>query len=398
MILRLPIKLLAFGLMVLFSATQTSVFFSIEQNFFNKQIIWSIIGFGAFFIAWSIPPRTHSFFTPFFYIFILLTLITVLILPPATPAAHRWLSLGFITVQPSETAKLAVIFMLALYLSHRTRPLENLKEAIVPAIIAFIPVSLILAEPDLGTSLAFIPIILAMFFWAGLRGLQILLLIAPIGALVSIYSTWIWLLYLVLILLLLVRLKADLIDNAIVFISTIILGIASPFLWGFLKDYQKQRLFTFFDPEKDPLGSGYQIIQSRVAIGSGGLFGKGYLEGSQKKLSFLPEQHTDFVFSVIGEELGLIGIVGFLTLYGWILIQFIRIAEKTQNRFASYAVLGITVMLLTQISINIGMTLGLLPVVGLPLPLVSYGGSSLVTTLFAMGFIFSAKYRENQFF
>lgn len=390
--------LLAAGLVVLYSATQTSSLFASKQNFFYRQLIWTGIGLTAFFVAFSVPPRVISFFTPFLYLFILLALVTVLILPPSVTATHRWLSLGFFRFQPSELAKLGVILMLAHYFAHRDRHLDSLKEGLIPAAIALIPVGLILIEPDLGTSLTFIPIILAMLYWAGLRGMHIFLIMAPLGGLVAIYSHWVWLLYLVLIALVLFRSKADLIDNSIVFGLTIAAGIVAPFLWGGLKEYQKQRIFTFFNPEKDPLGAGYQIIQSRVAIGSGGLTGKGFLEGSQKNLSFLPEQHTDFIFSVVGEEFGLLGVLGLLMLYGWILMGFISIAQKTQNRFVSYMTIGITAMLLTQIVVNIGMTLGILPVVGLPLPLVSYGGSSLVTTLFAIGLIFSGQRRENQFF
>lgn len=388
--------LLLFGLMILFSATQTST--ETTTQIFYRQLIWVLVGFMAFVIGVSLSPRFLSFLTPFIYLSALLALVLVLILPTNATGTHRWLSLGFIRFQPSELAKLAVIFMLAHYFSHRTRPLERLRETLLPILISVVPIGLIVIEPDLGTALAFFPLVLVMLYWGGLDGYQILLLAAPIGALIAVYSWWLCAIYLVLLLIILVRVKADLIDSTLVFASSVLMSAIAPLLWMKLHDYQKQRIMTFLSPEKDPLGAGYQIIQSQVAIGSGGWFGKGYLEGSQKKLAFLPEQHTDFIFSVLGEELGLIGILFFLLLYGWILITFIKIAQETQNRYASYVVLGITVLLFTHVIVNVGMTLGVLPVVGLPLPLVSYGGSSLVITLFAIGLVFSIQRRRAQFF
>ncbi len=389
---------LLFGLIILYSASQANTMYSSKAGFFQRQMLWTFIGFCAFAVSYSTPMRVISFFTPFFYGFILITLVIILVLPPAVTSTHRWISLGFFKFQPAEFAKLATILMLAQYFSHRTRPIDSLKESFLPLLIAVIPMVLILIQPDLGSSLAFGPIVLALLYWGGLRLIHVILLLAPLGALSSIYSKWFIPLYTIIIIIILFRSKLDLIDNVIIISLTTAVSIAAPFLWDGLKDYQKQRIFTFFDPDKDPLGAGYQIIQSQVAIGSGGWTGKGYLEGSQKNLSFLPEQHTDFIFSVIGEEFGWIGIVCLLALYAWLLMEFITIAQKTGTRFASFVTLGVAILLMTHVIINIGMTLGSLPVVGIPLPLVSYGGSSLVMTLFSLGLAFSAERRENQFF
>ena len=390
--------LLVFGFTILYSATQISGSTEGMTHLFYRQLIWFGIGLITFLIAYSTSPRFFLFITPFLYFFSILALGLILILPPNTTGTHRWLNLGFVRFQPSELAKIATIFMLAHYFSLRTKSIENLRETIVPILIAIIPFGLILIEPDLGTALSLIPLVIAILFWGGLSSLQIILLLMPLGGLIAIYSVWLWLIFLFIVLVLLLRIKADFLDNILIFSTSIIFGIVSPYLWSHLRDYQRQRILTFLDPDKDPLGAGYQIIQSRVAIGSGGLTGKGLLEGTQKKLAFLPEQHTDFIFSVMGEEIGLIGIMIFFILYSWILIQFIEIAQKTSYRFSSYVVIGITVMLFTHILINVGMTLGVLPVVGLPLPLISYGGSSLVTTLFSIGVVFSVDKRKNLYF
>ncbi|OQY28297.1 MAG: rod shape-determining protein RodA [Candidatus Cloacimonetes bacterium 4572_55] len=385
------ILLIVGGLVILFSATQAN---SGQYEIFSKQIIWTILGIFSFIAVYSLPSRTIAFFTPILYGTILLTLVGVLIFPASVGGTHRWLSMGDMRFQPSELAKLSVILMLSYFLSKRDRLLSRLSEAFYLSPIALIPMILIFFEPDLGTALIIIPPVLALFYWGGLTGLQIILIMVPAVAIVSVWHRWFLVIYLILIAGLLFLSKADLFDSLLIVGITALVGIFSPLLWTHLEDYQKQRIFTTLNPGEDPLGAGYQIIQSRVAIGSGGLFGKGYLHGSQKNLSFLPEQHTDFIFSVLSEEFGFMGAVIFFTLYTFLLIQFINIALKMRNRFASCAILGISVMLLTQVTINVCMTLGILPVVGLPLPLVSYGGSSLVATIFSIGLIFSFQRKE----
>ena len=324
--------LVGFGLIILYSASGES------QAQINRQVIRLAVAFGAmFFLAW-IPPRVYQKWTPFIYGGGLLLLSAVIFMGDKSGGAQRWLDFGVFRFQPSEIMKLAVPMMLAWYFNERILP-PKLKELVVGAAIIAIPTYLIMIQPDLGTSLLIASSGVFVIFLAGIKWR----IIAGFFAVVCVYA---------------------------------------PIHWFFvMQGYQKQRVVTFLDPEKDPLGSGYHIIQSKIAIGSGGLQGKGWLEGTQSQLEFLPERHTDFIFAVLGEEFGFFGIMMLLVIYLSIIARGFFISVKAQDTYTRLLAGAIILTFFVYIFVNIGMVTGILPVVGLPLPLVSFGGTSMVTLM-----------------
>ncbi|MCW8875748.1 MAG: rod shape-determining protein RodA [Kangiellaceae bacterium] len=332
------IVLMGFGLLVLYSATGES------QAQLNRQIIRLALAFAAmFFLAW-IPPRVYQKWTPFLYAAGVLLLVAVILVGDKGKGAQRWLDLGFFRFQPSEIMKLAVPMMLAWYFAERSLP-PRLSELVVAVTLIGVPTLLIMIQPDLGTSI----------------------LIASSGVFVIFLAGISWK----------------------IISSLVILAVSyAPVHWFFvMQGYQKQRVLTFLDPEKDPLGSGYHIIQSQIAIGSGGLKGKGWLEGTQSQLEFLPERNTDFIFAVLGEEFGFFGILILLAIYLWIIGRGFFISVKAQDTFTRLLAGAITLTFFVYVFVNIGMVTGILPVVGLPLPLVSYGGTSMVTLMASFGIL-----------
>jgi len=256
--------------------------------------------------------------------------------------ARRWLNLGIFYMQPSELMKWALTFLLAHWFA--SREASSWFNLMVATVLTVLPAALIVIQPDLGTTLVLMFSAPAMLIAAGLRWRVFAVAVAAAVAMV-------------------------------------------PLLWHFMHDYQKQRVLTFLDPQSDPLGAGYHVIQSTIAIGSGGLFGKGYLQGTQARLHFLPEQHTDFIFSVLAEEGGLIAVTVLFALYSLLIFRIIAIASTASSRFGSMLCIGIASIFILYITVNIGMVSGLLPVVGVPLPFISYGGSALITMLVALGIV-----------
>ncbi|HEY9150383.1 MAG TPA: rod shape-determining protein RodA [Gammaproteobacteria bacterium] len=329
----------AFGLAVLYSASGQS------SEALLRQGIRLGLAFGAMVALAQIPPAWLYRWAPWLYGAGILLLLAVLLVGDVGKGAQRWLDLGFIRFQPSEMMKLALPLMIAWYLSETRLP-PSASRLLVSAVLIILPVVLIARQPDLGTSLL---IGSAGFFVLFLAGLQWRLL-ALLGGLVA---------------------------------------AGLPVLWHFMRDYQRQRVITFLNPEQDPLGAGYHIIQSKIAIGSGGLFGKGWLNGTQAHLEFLPERSTDFIFAVLGEEFGLIGILVLLLLYAFIIVRGIYIATQAQDTFTRLLAGSLSLTFVVYIIVNTGMVTGLLPVVGLPLPLVSYGGTSMVTLMIGFGMLMS---------
>ena len=330
--------LIGFGLIVLYSASGES------QDQLNRQVVRLAVAFAAMiFLAW-IPPRVYQKWTPFIFFVGVLLLLAVVFLGEKGKGAQRWLDFGLFRFQPSEIMKLAVPMMLAWYFSERALP-PKIRELLVAGLIIAIPTLLIMIQPDLGTSI----------------------LIATSGGFIIFLAGISWRLLFSLILLVV---------------------IYAPLHWFFvMQGYQKQRVITFLDPEKDPLGSGYHIIQSKIAIGSGGLKGKGWLEGTQSQLEFLPERNTDFIFAVLGEEFGFYGILLLLTIYLSIIGRGFFITVKAQDTYTRLLAGAITLTFFVYVFVNVGMVTGILPVVGLPLPLVSYGGTSMVTLLASFGIL-----------
>ncbi|MCR6544999.1 rod shape-determining protein RodA [Dehalobacterium formicoaceticum] len=344
--------------------------------FVKRQVLWAVVGLLLMFFVASFDYSYLARFGNYIYLVNIALLLAVFVLGYESKGAQRWIDLGFFDLQPSELAKVAIIISFAAFLVKRQGGLETIWDLIPCLVYVGIPLLLILKQPDLGTSLVFLAILLGML-WVGGANPRIIMII------------------------LLVILLFVLIIFGILFISTDgfqkvpeDLPIPLPF-----KPYQLLRLVIFINPDMDPLGAGYHVIQSKVAIGSGGFWGKGYQQGSQVQGDFLPEHHTDFVFSTIGEELGFLGGIGVLGLYLILLWRMIYIAKDARDLFGSLIVTGVASMLVFQILINTGMTMGIMPVTGIPLPFLTYGGSGMLSNMIAMGLVLSVNlHKQNLLF
>ncbi len=331
------LSLSGIGLVILYSAGGQ------DWDLIIRQSIRILMGLSIMLILAQIRPQKIVPWVPWLYLVGVVLLILVLVLGEISKGSQRWLNLGLFRFQPSEVMKLAVPMMVTWYVAHKSLPPSYGRLAVALAIIA-IPVALVAKQPDLGTALLIGSSGMFVLFLAGL--------------------SW----YLIF--------------------GFMALGTAcAPILWYFMHDYQRQRVLTFLNPEQDPLGSGYHIIQSKIAIGSGGLYGKGWLNGTQSHLEFLPERSTDFIFAVYSEEFGLLGVLVLLSIYLFIITRGLYIALQAQGTFSRLLASSLILTFFVYILVNIGMVTGLLPVVGLPLPLISYGGTSLVTLMGSFGLI-----------
>ena len=382
--------LLAYGLVVLYSAGQTDVATS-ANGVWQKQLVWIAIAFVAGSVTYRISPRVLEWAAPPLYAFgLLLLLITLVVGTGAGTAAgtRSWIAIGGVRIgQPVELAKLATILMLARWLAARREAPSTLREMLPACIIAGIPFLLVLKQPDLGSAIVFAGILFAMLFWAGTRFWLLFLLASPVFSLLMAFKEWTWGVYFGVLILLLWRWRPYLWEGLAVLAANIVMGFIAIPIWKSLARYQQNRILTFIDPNFDPQGANYQAIQSKVAIGSGGWFGTGWLEGPQKRLVFLPAQHTDFVFSVVGEELGFLGVVVALLLFMYLLNRMVRISRRASDPFSSLVVFGVVGLLLTHVFENVGMTVSLMPITGIPLPFFSYGGSFLVACCLALGVV-----------
>jgi rod shape determining protein RodA len=379
------IFLVVIGLIAVYSATHVAV--QSSGSYFSKQLTVAIIGFILMLSMAFIPFRYIQRSSYLFYGLSIMLLIFVLIFGSRGYGADRWLAFGSIKLQPSEFCKLATIMAVATYLSKSDVDINRLKHFLTVIGIIIIPFVLIARQPDLGTSLVFLAIILPLLYWSGLNWFYLFVIITPLITLVLSFNFYAFLIWMIVISIILIISRQKPIILIGVFLLHIFVGLLTPVLWGQLKPYQQQRILTFANPEADPQGAGYQIIQSKVAIGSGGIWGKGFLEGTQTQLRFLPAQHTDFIFSVIGEEWGFSGILVVLSLFTVLILYLIYLASLVRSKYSSLVIVGITTVLFFHIVVNIGMTIGLAPVTGLPLPFISYGGSFLLSMFLMMGII-----------
>jgi len=313
-------------------------------DFTVRQMIWILIGLLVFVSIINIDFRRILDWAYFYYAAIALTLIALLFVGGARMGAKRWLSFGLLAFQPSEFAKLVLILTLAFYLGNNRYLIKSGKTFFVSLLMAGVLFILVVKEPDLGSAVALAAILFVMLIASD----------TPLK---------------------------------FIFVSLLLGMAASPLFWNFLKDYQKRRLLVFLNPNMDPLGAGYTIIQSKIAIGSGGLLGKGWMSGTQNQLNFLPERHTDFIFSVVGEEWGFAGSLLVILLFCLLIIRILSVAGRTNDFHGRLLVIGIAAMIFFQVTVNIAMTAGFMPVVGLPLPLISYGGSSLITMWIAIALV-----------
>lgn len=349
-LLLLTLALIGIGVGTIYSATYTGG--QGLSPWAVRQLIWAGMGLVCMFIAFIVDYRRLEIVAYVFYVLSLILLALVPVLGSSGGGAQRWIRVGFFALQPSELAKIGLLLVLARDF-HRYAPLEGygLRDLIFPAVLTAIPAGMVLAEPNLGTAVILGLLFVSLAFAAGTR-LRIFALAAVLG------------------------------------------GGMIPLLWGHLKPYQRQRVSSFLNPDQDPLGAGYHMIQSKITVGSGMLWGKGFLQGTQNRLDFLPEKHTDFVFAVLAEEWGFVGTVTLLALYGVLLARLLFIAWKAPDRFGSFLAAGAAIIILWQLLINTGMNLGMLPVVGVPLPLLSYGGSSLLTVMIALGLALNVSTRR----
>jgi rod shape determining protein RodA len=338
--------LCAIGLAMIYSTTGGAT------RLYWTQIYGVIIGAGAMVVAMSIDYRSLADKSHIFYIGLIVLLVAVMFVGSKQMGAQRWLDLGFFNLQPSEFAKAIIALVLAKLLGESRRPVLSNNELLLACVITAIPLLLIVRQPDLGTAVTLLPVLLVITFAAGL----------PVKYLGAI---------------------------------AVIAILTAPVAWQFaLQDYQKQRIETFLDPEQDARGAGYQQIQARITVGSGGMWGKGFREGTQGQLRFLPVAHNDFIFSVLAEEQGFVGVIVVLGLYLFVIMRTLEAAKLAKDRLGSYLVLGVLSTFTFQVIYNITMSAGLAPVKGLTLPLMSYGGSSMIATLAGFGLILNVRMRR----
>jgi rod shape determining protein RodA len=373
----------AFGVAMIYSAGVLNIPSPVTEGAWIRQAQWAAIALVSFTLIRLIGPRWFEWIaTPAYVVSVLLLVITLIVGTGSGTAAgvKSFLDLGFIRFQPSEFAKLATILALAKYLGTRPEDPVTLRALVVPAAIVGVPLVLVILQPDLGTALAFVGILFAALFWAGTPVGLMALLLSPGISLVLSFDPRIWAASFVLLIgaLYLYRYRLFLVESLSVVLANLAAGTISTPLWNSLAEYQQNRILVYLDPSVDPRGAGYHVVQSMVAIGSGGPTGKGFTAGTQKRFDFLPEQHTDFIFSVIGEELGYLGTLLTLTLFAFILYRLVRMAEGEADPFAGLVIFGIFGSWLVHIFVNIGMTVGMVPVTGIPLPFVSYGGTFLL--------------------
>jgi rod shape determining protein RodA len=387
--------LITYGVIILYSAGQTDVVTSAE-GVWSRQLVWVGIGAVVGFIVFRTSFRLVEWLTPAIYVFSLMLLLAVLFVGTGAGTAagtRSWLAIGGHRIgQPAELAKLATVLMLARHLSSLKEAPRSLRNLWTPGLIVGIPFLLVMKQPDLGSALVFVGIFFAMLYWAGVRPRLLFMVASPAISLLLAVTTWSWGIWIVLVVVLMVVWRPYVWESVVVVGLNVATGVAALVLWNKLADYQKNRLLSFLNPEADPRGAGYHLLQSKTAIGSGGWFGSGLTQGPQKRLAFLPEQHTDFVFSVVGEELGFVGVLVALGLFILLFTSLIRVARRAADPFSSLVVFGILGLWFTHVFENVGMTVNLMPVTGIPLPFFSYGGSFFLICCVCLGLALRASW------
>jgi rod shape determining protein RodA len=386
--------LIGIGLATVYSATSVP---GAHEGLWVKQLVWFGVALGFAWMVAALHYRMYDSMAWPLYAVSLLALLAVFAIGVERLGAKRWIELGPLQFQPSEIAKLATTFVLARFFDHARLDLRRARWWAPPLFIALVPFVMVAKEPDLGTASSFPAMLIAMYFWAGMPPGQLLLGLSPLLNVVLFFltgSVW-WFVGLFVGMLAFAR------PRLVVLVTMLALNgavaVTLPKMWNHLHDYQKRRIETFLNPEQDPSGSGYQVIQSKIAIGSGGLLGKGYLKGSQKALAFLPMRHTDFIYSVVGEELGLLGSLTVVLLYGIVVFRGYRLASIARDGFAGLMAVGITTALFFHIMVNMLMTIGWAPVTGVPLPFLSYGGTALIVNCVQIGLLQNVAVRRREY-
>jgi len=383
---------------------------------YKQQIIWVAMALVIVAIIVAIPARWLFEGAYVFYGISLILLIIAIVAGIHAKGAERWISIAGFKIQPSEFAKVGLLLALARYLSEKTVSLHKLSTFILPGILILIPFAMVLKQPDLGTALVFCVMVLPMFYWSKLELLDVFYIVSPLislllSALPLLLSyeaegggTWgffeavPWGIFFIVLIGILYFTHSPIFIWIGVIAGNIFTSTIITVVWGsVLKDYQKLRIISFINPQADPFGAGYQVIQSKVAVGSGHIFGKGWLQGTQSRLSFLPEQHTDFIFSVLGEQFGIVGCSLVILLFLFLIIRGLMVTHSCRNRFINLVAVGAAAILCFHIFVNIAMTLGMMPVTGLPLPFLSYGGSFTITVAILVGLLLNARVTDQDF-
>jgi len=356
-------------------------------NAFSKQLFFLIPSFIMLFVMSVLSKRLiHKYI----YVFYVLVVFAVLLpfLGDKVSGTYRWINFGLpFDIQPSEIAKWIIVLVLARYLSDHNLQMTHFSSNLFPLLIALIPTIIVLKQPDLGTAFVMMSSVLPMLYWIGARPFHLFMIVAPILSILSAFNVsvfYFWAFFLAIIIYLS---KPKLIYGLGVYFGNIFLGLIFPLVWNSLRPYQQNRVLTYINPEIDPLGAGYHIIQSKTALGSGGLFGKGWGQGTQTHLKFLPVQESDFIVSAIGEELGFIFLLLMILLFFFFIYKILRLAINASDRFSGLILIGLASIFMAHVFINSAMASGLMPVKGLPLPFISYGGSFLVSSFMMVGMI-----------
>jgi rod shape determining protein RodA len=387
----LVIALALFGVAMIYSAGVLDTPRRAISGLWQRQLLWLGIGLLiAIIIMWRVQLRWLEWAAWPFYVMTILMLVAALFIGTGYgtgQATRRWLDLGPILIQPAQFANLAAVMLLARIVGGWRAPPQSVFDLWLPIAIVVVPMGLVVVQPDLGTSLVFVVVLLAALFWGGTPYGVLFMLVSPAIGLLLAFEPWIFSIYMFALIAFVLLYRPALRDTVFVLGTNLAAGTVAIPVWESLAPYQRNRLLVFMDPGMDPQGAGYQLIQSQVAIGAGGLTGQGFTLGTQKRLDFLPEQHTDFIFSVIGEEFGFVGTTAVLLILGLIFWRITRVAERTPDPFAGILSFGILSVWFTHSVVNIGMTVGVMPITGIPLPFLSYGGSFLLVTLLAFGLI-----------
>ena len=373
---------------MVYSAGQTDIPTFVARAW-KTQLMWFFLGLAGAYAMSRASVRMLEWMALPMYIFTVILLVLLLFIGTGAGTAasvKSWLVVGGIRLgQPSEIAKLTVVLMLGKLLAASKDPPKSLVDLWKPGLVVGVPWLLIMAQPDLGSGIVFIGIFFAMLFWSGISWRLLILIASPVVSLILTVNTGLWAGWFCLLLALVLWYKPYVWEGVFLISANVVMGVLAPLLWERMKPYQQNRLRVFIDPSVDPRRSGYHVIQSQVAIGSGGWFGKGYTEGTQKRLAFLPEQHTDFIFAVLGEELGFLGVLIALALFLTLFLRIIRIAERANDSFSSLVAFGLLASWFVHVLVNVGMTLNLMPITGIPLPFFSYGGSFMLASWMAIG-------------
>jgi rod shape determining protein RodA len=370
------------GLSVVYSATWDE-----PGKHWLKQAMYVVMGIIAMGAIYLFPPKVFYAMAYPAWVLSLFPLLYIIIFK--ANSVERWIALpGGFNLQPSELTKVALLLAMARLLAFQPITLSKPKTVIAPFLLFIFPFILVLNQPNLSTALSFVAMTTVMAYYSGLTFREIFLLASPVLSVALTFHQVAWALMFIFLFATIVVSRINWKVGILLLLINIIAGFGAIFVWNkVLYEHQRGRILTFMDPQRDPLGAGYQVLQSKVAIGSGGLLGKGFLHGTQTNLSFLPEEHTDFIFSVLGEQFGFLGCVGVLTLYLFLLHRILRVGSDVRNRFVSLVAVGVAGILGFHIIVNVSMTIGLMPVTGLPLPFMSYGGSFLISCLIMIGLL-----------